>query len=594
MKQITKIHYHAMSLIILVYRNLIDIFFGESGEISIEKLPRNIGRYSHVKTLPKVWDQDTNIQGIYESSNGSRAFAKMITYRTKGIVYHKFKNEAFVYSILNKMKTQKYIKFPKLIAFIENKKSMIILLEFISGTSGDQMSTKQKLTAFKKYVSFVNISSKIFSPNNLDQLPRRSGIHFILMYPIFFVLALLRHPETYKELIKGFVVFITHSYVIFEKNELIFSHRDLHFKNFITKNGEAYLIDFDSAGFSLELYDAMITLWHEWGNDEFTTDLIAFLENRGMKYENYKKYFRVLNTYVCTQALTANNYSQEDIQQIRTFFKFGLQYGNSKNKNSYFFILRSIITNGLHILSKPFFINFTSVLCFHSISNMNDRYTINKNQFSKIIGKISKNSAFIDVESALNNNCIKSSVLITFDDGYKDIFDIVPLIQKYKIKPLLFVLTNPEKVNRSELDNNISLLNISEIKKLLRLGFDIGCHTKTHPDLTMISKKQLEAEINDAKKELEQKLGISIKYFAYPKGKYNDEIVKIVKRAGYLAAFTVEPGCISDHLDKFRLPRTIVDTTHQLDEFPAMYSPSTLLLRRLTNRFKLWERFLAI
>ena len=60
-------------------------------------------------------------------------------------------------------------------------------------------------------------------------------------------------------------------------------------------------------------------------------------------------------------------------------------------------------------------------------------------------------------------------------------------------------------------------------------------HTMDHAEL--IAKKYKDADLRyqifNSKDVLQKKLGIKIRDFCYPYGKYNDEIIKLVKEAGY-------------------------------------------------------------
>ncbi len=264
-------------------------------------------------------------------------------------------------------------------------------------------------------------------------------------------------------------------------------------------------------------------------------------------------------------------------------------------KTKTFFLIRTAIFNFLYYLTKSVDRNYKSILCFHSISNSNDRYSISKDIFEKEIIKIAKNSKFISLEQALSQEKLSSSsVAITFDDGYRDILTILPILKKHNIKATAFVVSNPQKVSRDELKNENALLSLDEIKQLLEHKIEIGCHSATHNDLTILTKRELEKEILQSKKVLEKKLGVEVKYFAYPRGKYNNNVIQTVKRAGYKAAFSIDSGNISPSSNKWILPRTIIDKTHKLSEFPSVYAPSTMFIRRLTNNFGLWEKFLAI
>ena len=102
------------------------------------------------------------------------------------------------------------------------------------------------------------------------------------------------------------------------------------------------------------------------------------------------------------------------------------------------------------------------------------------------------------------------------------------------------------------------------------MGWTIGCHSATHPDF--LRGVGTEKEIRDAKKTLEKELGCEIKYFAYPKGVYNDKVLKAVKLAGFSGAFTTHWASLSKQTDLFRIPRIGVDRTHTIAQFSAFFT----------------------
>ncbi len=65
----------------------------------------------------------------------------------------------------------------------------------------------------------------------------------------------------------------------------------------------------------------------------------------------------------------------------------------------------------------------------------------------------------------------------------------------------------------------------------------IGSHTVNHPYLCEISKDDQKKEILNSKIVLEKKVKKEIKYFAYPSGDYNNDIIRILKSLKYRAAF---------------------------------------------------------
>ena len=97
--------------------------------------------------------------------------------------------------------------------------------------------------------------------------------------------------------------------------------------------------------------------------------------------------------------------------------------------------------------------------------------------------------------------------------------------------------------------------NIEFIKQWLDVGMDIGAHTQTHPDLTVISLENAEKEINYCKSELEKKFNIKINDFCYPYGRFNDSIINILKKTSFKSATTMRRGRVNKGSDIFMLPR---------------------------------------
>ena len=70
---------------------------------------------------------------------------------------------------------------------------------------------------------------------------------------------------------------------------------------------------------------------------------------------------------------------------------------------------------------------------------------------------------------------------------------------------------------------------------------EIGAHTMTHPYLDQLSKEMQAQEIFNSKDILSNLMGKPVRYIAYPGGEYNHDTIKLVKDAGYDAAFAVIP-----------------------------------------------------
>lgn len=242
--------------------------------------------------------------------------------------------------------------------------------------------------------------------------------------------------------------------------------------------------------------------------------------------------------------------------------------------------------------------NVVSILCYHSFSNNPDRYSINLETFARQMQKIAHYASFVsldDIVESLKGKKLKTpAIALTIDDGFTDVTKILPVTKKYRIPVTLFVLAETKNADREQLQNKHKLLNSQELKHLISQGWTIGCHSATHTDFYSLNKNGFKREVIDAKRMLEKNLGVQVKYFSYPKGVFDEEVVRAVQQAGYEAAFVVSPNCVNRGSNKWLLPRVVVDKTHAIGEFPALYSETTFFLRRITQPLKLWNIFLQI
>lgn len=226
------------------------------------------------------------------------------------------------------------------------------------------------------------------------------------------------------------------------------------------------------------------------------------------------------------------------------------------------------------------------VLCYHSFSGRGNSYTLSPKAFLKQIKTLSKKYSFVSLDQVVDPKT-KNSIAVTVDDGYEDIYAILPTLKKYQIPLTLFVLANPKKANRQELDHSGKLLTFSQIKQLQKTGVTIGCHSMTHANFDQLTKKELAVEIIESKNLLEKKLNTKIKYFAYPKGIFNNLAIQMVKKAGYKAAFTVLPGNVNK--DLLLIPRTIIDEFYSADDIKMLFNPLVISLKNIMIKNKIWR-----
>lgn len=98
------------------------------------------------------------------------------------------------------------------------------------------------------------------------------------------------------------------------------------------------------------------------------------------------------------------------------------------------------------------------------------------------------------------------------------------------------------------------LLSWEGLRELASMGWEVGAHSRTHPDLTRLDDRALAEEVLGAKVVLEDRLGQPVRAFAYPYGRY-DGRVRASMRAAYRMACTTVMGVALDTGDRYALER---------------------------------------
>ncbi len=122
-------------------------------------------------------------------------------------------------------------------------------------------------------------------------------------------------------------------------------------------------------------------------------------------------------------------------------------------------------------------------------------------------------------------------VVLSFDDGYRPQFTFaLPELRKHGWAGLLNL-----KAEGSD-------LYTSNVKAMLRAGWELAAHTIHHLDLTTLNAAQLKEEVAGSRAILRAKYGVPVDNFCYPAGRYDDAVIAAVKAAGYVGATTEIPG----------------------------------------------------
>jgi peptidoglycan/xylan/chitin deacetylase (PgdA/CDA1 family) len=140
---------------------------------------------------------------------------------------------------------------------------------------------------------------------------------------------------------------------------------------------------------------------------------------------------------------------------------------------------------------------------------------------------------------SLRRQLPRKTVVLTFDDGWKSFQQYsAPLLRELGFGATLFIYTDFVGARVA--------LTWEEIKELGRQGFDIQAHSKTHGDMRRKPgegeaeyARRLDAELVQPLALFRRHLGEAPRFLAYPYGSHDEEVERLTREAGYLAAFDV-------------------------------------------------------
>lgn len=114
------------------------------------------------------------------------------------------------------------------------------------------------------------------------------------------------------------------------------------------------------------------------------------------------------------------------------------------------------------------------------------------------------------------------------------------------------------------------MLTWEQIQIMHRSGITFGTHTMSHPVVSRLSAPELDWELRESKRILEQRLAAPVRHFAFPFGKSeecSDAALSLLVQDGYRSASSTEWGLNSAGGDTFRLRRIQIGETGSIGRF---------------------------
>jgi peptidoglycan/xylan/chitin deacetylase (PgdA/CDA1 family) len=182
---------------------------------------------------------------------------------------------------------------------------------------------------------------------------------------------------------------------------------------------------------------------------------------------------------------------------------------------------------------------------------------------------------------------------LSFDDGMDNNLSVLlPLLREYGVPATVYVTTGLIGRPNPWLDPRAGtrMMTADELRELAAAGVEIGGHTVTHPDLSLLDAEACRREVRDSRDTLRDVTGGPVTTFAYPFCGFGPVAQAAVREAGFSAAVTGEGR---GSWERFAIDRAMVTGVDGLPAFlaklaglyqPVYDSPAGAAARAATRR----------
>lgn len=238
------------------------------------------------------------------------------------------------------------------------------------------------------------------------------------------------------------------------------------------------------------------------------------------------------------------------------------------------------LSRGLLITSRLLPSQGIPILTYHSIDSSGSTISTSQEVFKSHIEYLADQGfrtislrAYYDRLTGLLPDS-EREIVLTFDDGFKNNYDVVfPLMKRFGFTATFFLTAGfIGKTCRWPMDTSIPempLLSWDEVREMSSEGMEFGAHTVSHVDLTGVSEETAMEEIVRSKSIIEEQLCKPVEFFCYPYGKYLQQHVDMVKESGFLGGCSIKYGVRNQADDRYCLRRVGTARFSNLFDFKA-------------------------
>ena len=218
------------------------------------------------------------------------------------------------------------------------------------------------------------------------------------------------------------------------------------------------------------------------------------------------------------------------------------------------------------------------ILTYHSVDVSGSVISVSPQMFRQHMDYLKRTSARVLPLEEIQAS--SGAVSLTFDDGFRNFMEFaLPVLREYQFPATVFAVSGycgatntwPSQPVRPRIPR-LDLMSWSELEEAAKAGVRIEAHTVTHPFLSHLSEAQIEEELSQSRRSIEDRTGRPVTAFAYPYGDRSIRVKEAVSRHFSVACGTTL-GFISKDSDRLELPRLDVFYLQRRIYFESLQGP---------------------
>ena len=232
-----------------------------------------------------------------------------------------------------------------------------------------------------------------------------------------------------------------------------------------------------------------------------------------------------------------------------------------------------------------------TILCYHAIEDgWTSPLAVSPAQFESHCAWLARHRTVVPLREALDQMDTRGRlrtgmVALTFDDGFLSVLDAaLPILNRYRLPATFFVVAETLTPGGRAVDwvdtpppYPMRVLSPADVLQLRDEGMEIGSHSYSHLDLTILSTQECVSDLIHSREVLEDLLKTRVPYLAYPRGRHNSGVREAAAAAGYSHSLALPE--VREAVEAHAVPRVGIHRGNGLVALRVKTEPRYLAVR---------------